>query len=554
MIDLWYKNAVIYSLDVDAFCDSDGDGVGDFVGLTSKLDYLASLNVSCIWLLPFFPSPDRDNGYDVIDYYGVDSRLGTLGDFVEFTRQARERGIRVIIDLVVNHTSIDHRWFQQARSDPQSIFRDYYVWSDERPDDADQGMVFPGEQESTWSYDDQVGAWYFHRFYKHQPDLNVTNPRVRDEISKIMSFWLQLGVSGFRLDAVPFLIELRGTGVEALDPHDFLREFRVYLSWRQGDAVMLAEANITPDEQRNYLGTGDKLQMMFNFWANQHLFLALATGDARPITRAYEELDDLPDICQWANFLRNHDELDLGRLSEKERARVFEVFAPDEHMRLFGRGIRRRLAPMCDGDRRRLELAYSLMLTLPGTPVFWYGEEIGMGENLALEGRNSVRTPMQWADARNGGFSGAPQDELVRPMVADGPFGYERVNVDSARRDSSSLLNWIERGLRARRECPEFGWGRCEFLDVGRDAVLAHRCRRGAGSVVVLHNLSDREQPVALELLAHRAAHDLLASDGDAVAKRRLDLTLPPFGYRWFRESAVGEEPEHGDGGDHRAR
>ena len=536
MIDLWYKNAVIYSLDVDTFCDGNGDGIGDFAGLTRKLDYLANLNVTCIWLLPFFPSPNRDNGYDVLDYYGVDSRLGTLGDFVEFTRQARERGLRVITDLVVNHTSIDHPWFQQARSDPNSVYRDYYVWASEKPDDAHEGMVFPGQQESTWTYDEQAGAWYFHRFFKHQPDLNVANPRVREEIAKIMSFWLQLGVSGFRLDAVPFLIELRGIDAPDQDPYDFLREFRVYLSWRQGDAVMLAEANIAPDEVDEYLGDGDKLQMLFNFWANQHLFLALATGDARPIVRAYGDLQDMPSIAQWANFLRNHDELDLGRLSDEDRERVFAALAPDENMRLFGRGIRRRLASMLNGDRRRIELAFSLMLTLPGTPVFWYGEEIGMGEDLSLDGRDSVRTPMQWSRHANAGFSRADREALVRPVLDSGPYAYQRVNVEDQRKDPGSLLAWLERALRTRREAPEIGWGRCEFLDVSADAVLAHRCVHGNGSVLAVHNLSDAEQAVTIALKDGGEAHDLLSVDGDPLGKGQLSLTLPPYGYRWLRE------------------
>ena len=537
MLDLWYKNAVIYSVDVDNYCDGNGDGIGDFQGLLSKLDYLASLNVTCLWLLPFYPSPNRDNGYDVLDFYGVDDRLGSLGDFVEFTRQARERGLRVITDLVVNHTSIDHPWFQQARADRDSPFRDFYVWSDTKPPDADEGMVFPGHQESTWSYDEQAGAWYFHRFFGHQPDLNVGNPRVRDEISKIMSFWLELGVSGFRVDAVPFLIELRGIEEASRASFEFLREFRRYLSWRQGDAVMLAEANVVPGEVGDYLGDGDKLQMMFNFYANQHLFLALATGDARPLADAYAELPDISDVCQWANFLRNHDELDLGRLSDEDRQTVFEQFAPDPGMRLFERGIRRRLAPMLGGDRRRIELAYSLMLSLPGSPVFWYGEEIGMGDALDLPGRDAVRTPMQWGDRRNAGFSSADSDRLERPVISDGPFGYSQVNVDAQRRDGTSLLSWVERMLRTRRECPEFGWGRCEFCGVEPSAVLVHRCHRGQGSVLLVHNLSGNQQSVTVRLLEGRSARDLLTDDRSPVGRGELRVELPPFGYRWFRES-----------------
>ena len=536
MIDLWYKNAVFYSVDVDTFADGNGDGIGDFPGLIGKLDYLVGLNISCIWLLPFYPSPNRDNGYDVIDFYGVDGRLGTLGDFVTFTREARERGIRVIADLVVNHTSIDHPWFQQARRDPNSVYRQYYVWSDSKPENADEGMVFPGEQESTWTHDEEAGAWYFHRFYAHQPDLNVANPAVREEIAKIMSFWLQLGVSGFRVDAVPFLIELRGIDAPDLQPFDFLEEFRTYLSWRQGDAVMLAEANVTPDKVGEYFGDGDRLQMMFNFYANQHLFLAMTLQDRRPLVEAFRKLPELPRVCQWANFLRNHDELDLGRLTDAQRQQVFEALAPEPGMRLFGRGIRRRLAPMLDGDRRRLELAYSLMLTLPGSPVFWYGEEIGMGDLLTLEGRNSVRTPMQWNDERNGGFSTAPSSQLVRPVVEDSRFGYRHVNVEQQRRDPDSFLAWIERAIRVRRECREFGWGECEFVDVEPSEVLVHRCRLGGDSVLLAHNLSEREQTVRLPLQQGHAVRDLLSMDQRPLGQDAADIPLPPFGYRWFRE------------------
>jgi maltose alpha-D-glucosyltransferase / alpha-amylase len=537
MIDLWYKTAQIYSLDVETFCDGNGDGVGDFPGLESKLDYLASLNINCIWLLPFYPSPNRDNGYDVLDYYGVDDRLGTLGEFVSFTRQARERGIRILVELVINHTSIDHRWFQQARRDPGSVYRQYYVWSDTRPTDADRGVVFTGQQHSTWTYDEAARAWYFHRFYAHQPDLNVANPKVREEIARIMSFWLQLGVSGFRVDAVPFLIELRGIEAPDMNPYDFLREFRRYLSWRQGDAVMLAEANITPAEVDDYFGDGDQLQMIFNFLVNQQLFLALATETARPVAAAYAELPPIPSVCHWGNFLRNHDELDLARLTDDERAIVFSSFAPDPTMRLFERGIRRRLAPMLGGDRRRLELAYSVMLTLPGTPVLWYGEEIGMGESLDLKGRDSVRTPMQWSDSPNGGFSSAWPDRLIRPVLDRGPYDYRHVNVEAQRRDPDSLLSWLERALRVRRECREFGWGEVEFIDGGSPAVLVHRCRTNDSSVLILHNFSRTAQAVDVPLRPGRAAHDLLSNRFDPVAKGAVRFELAPYEYRWFRES-----------------
>jgi maltose alpha-D-glucosyltransferase/alpha-amylase len=542
-MDLWYKDAVVYSLDVETFVDSNRDGVGDFRGLTGKLDYLRALDISCVWLLPFYPTPNRDNGYDVSDFYGVDPRLGTLGDFLEFTRAAGERGIRVVIDLVVNHTSTDHPWFQQARRDPTSVYRDYYIWSDRKPENADSGLIFPGVQESTWTYDEVAGAWYFHRFYRHQPDLNVANPCVREEISRIMSFWLQLGVSGFRVDAAPFLIEHAGAGPPAHDPHEYLREFRNYLSWRRGDAIMLAEANVAPEQMLNYLDHGDKIQMMFNFYANQHLFLALAREQAEPIRRAYGALPPLPEICQWTNFLRNHDELDLARLDEAERGDVFAAFAPEPRMRIYDRGIRRRLAPMLDDDRRRLELAHSLLLTLPGTPVLRYGDELGMGDDLELAERDSVRTPMQWSGRANGGFSRAPVDRLFRPVIAEGRFGYERVNVADQLGDPDSLLTWTQRVIRVRRSCRELGWGTCEFLDPGAPQVLAHRCTHQERSVLLVHNLSGAPCDVVLPLPDGTYPDDLLSRAEPDVRDGRLHVALPAYGYRWFRERPVAGDP-----------
>lgn len=539
MIDLWYKNAVIYNLDVETFADANGDGIGDFEGLTARLDYLAGLNINCVWLLPFYPSPNRDNGYDVTDFYGVDHRLGTLGDFVEFTHQAHERGIRVLVDLVVNHTSIDHPWFQAARSDPNSIHHDYYVWSKEKPEDAHEGMVFPGEQESVWTFDEKAQLWYFHRFYEHQPDLNIANPAVRDEISKIMGFWLQLGVSGFRVDAVPFLIEHRGIDAPPPDEDttEYLRELRNYLSWRRGDAIMLAEANLAPDDVMPYFEKGDKIQVMFNFYVNQHLFLALARGSAEPIRGAYAELPEIPVFCQWANFLRTHDELDLGRLSDEDREETFRAFAPEKHMQLYDRGIRRRLAPMLGNDRRRLELAHSLMLSFPGTAVLRYGDEIGMGDDLSLKERDSVRTPMQWDGSPNGGFSKAPEDKLIHPVIRGGEFGFERVNVNAQLRDRDSLLSQVERLLRVRSAHPEFGWGEYEFLDLGDPHVLAHRLEHKNKCLVLLHNLSDRKATVHVELPESECLEDLLTREPLRPPEpHRYRVELEPYGYRWFGE------------------
>ncbi len=438
--DQWYKNAVIYCLDVETYMDGNGDGIGDFKGLMMRLDQLASLGITCIWLLPFYGTPNRDNGYDVSDYYNVDARLGNLGDFVEFMIRAQEYGIRVIVDLVVNHTSIDHPWFQAAQSDPKSKYRDYYIWSKEKPEDANKGIAFPGVQKTTWTYDEKAQEYYFHRFYYHQPDLNIANPAVREEILKIMGFWLQIGVSGFRVDAAPFLIESKGPE-ESLsdDPHMIFREMRDFLSWRRGDAIILAEANVVYDEVPNYFGDGEKLQMLFDFILMENIYLALARGEAEPIIRALKEAPAIPDSGQWAIFLRNHDELTLDKLSKSEREEVFSAFGPDPNMQIYDRGIRRRLAPMLKNDRRCLELAHSLLLSLPGTPVLWYGQEIGMGEDLSLPERNSVRTPMQWSDSRNAGYSDAPSDKLVRPVISEGEFSYKQVNFAAQDRDKELL-------------------------------------------------------------------------------------------------------------------
>ncbi|MGK7869553.1 alpha-amylase family protein [Falsiroseomonas sp. E2-1-a20] len=536
MINLWYKNAVIYCLDVKTFMDSNGDGIGDFRGLADRLDHIESLGATCVWLLPFHPSPNRDNGYDITDYYGVDSRLGSLGDFVDFTHAARDRGLRIIVDLVVNHTSIDHPWFQEARQ-PGSARRDWYVWSEEEPADMHEGMVFPGQQESTWSWDDTAQAWYMHRFYKHQPDLNIANPEVREEIERIMGFWLQLGATGFRLDAVPFLIEYRGVEApkDRPDPHHYLVEMRDFLDWREAESVLIAEANIEMSDLDEYFGDGDRLQMIINFVLNQQVFLALARGEAEPVMRIMRATPKIPLIAQWGSFLRNHDELDLGRLTDAERAEAFEAFAPEENMRIYGRGIRRRLAPMLGGDLRRIAMAHSLMFALPGTPVIWYGEELGMGEDLSLPERFPVRTPMQWSKEANAGFSRAAADELVRPVVTGGDFGFERLNVAAQRNRHASLLEHNRRLIATRRACPEIGWGACEVMETGVASVLALRSEWRGGVVVTLHNLAADPVEVSLPddagyLIQLLGSSELLERD---AATR--PIPLEGYGFRWFR-------------------
>jgi maltose alpha-D-glucosyltransferase/alpha-amylase len=488
--DLWFKNAVVYCLSVATFMDANGDGVGDFAGLMRRLDYLQGLGVTAIWLMPFQTSPCRDDGYDIADYYNVDARFGTLGDFVEFTHAAKQRGIRVIIDLVVNHTSDQHAWFKDACKDPHSPYRDWYVWSKRKPRDANKGMVFPGVQKSTWSFDARARAWYFHRFYDFQPDLNTANPHVQAEILKIMGFWIQLGVSGFRMDAVPFVIATKGATVaKPVEQYDMLRTFREFLQWREGDAIILAEANVLPNTDMEYFGrAGDRMHMMFNFAANQNLFFALAAADSRPLQKALQATKSRPKTAQWGMFLRNHDELDLGRLTKPQRAAVFAAFGPDKSMQLYDRGIRRRLAPMLQGDRRRIELAYSLMFTLPGTPVLRYGDEIAMGDDLSLPERNCARTPMQWSTEPQAGFTKSRKPVL--PVISDGPFGYPHVNVAQQRRDANSMLNWMERIIRMRKEIPEVGWGDFEFIATRDPAVLVIRYDWRNNSVLFLHNLA----------------------------------------------------------------
>lgn len=535
--DLWYKNAVIYSLDLETFMDVDGDGVGDFNGLTRRLDYLHALGVDAVWIAPFQPTPNRDNGYDITDYFGVDPRHGTSGDLVEFMHQATRRGIKVLIDLVVNHTSNEHPWFREAR-DPKSSKHNWYVWSKDRPDDWDKGMVFPGVQDRTWTYDRKAQAYYFHRFYDFQPDLNLDHPSVRAQIQRIIAYWLQIGVKGFRVDALPFLIESIDPGQgKGTQNYDYLTEFRTFLQWRSGDAILLGEANVRPDENSEYFGDerGDRIHMMFNFFVNQHLFYALASGDAEPLAEAIQATGDVPETGQWAHFLRNHDELDLGRLSEERRALVFERFGPEENMQLYGRGIRRRLAPML-GDRRHEELAYSVLFSLPGTPVIRYGDEIGMGDDLSLDERDAVRTPMQWADEPNAGFSTAKT--LVHPVISEGVWSYEHVNVAAQRRDPQSLLNWTARMIRLRKECPEIGWGKCTVLETGLPHVLALRYDWRNNSVIVIHNFDDRPHEVSIdpgvdgsERLSDLLSEEELEADDDGTHKIALDA----LGYRWYR-------------------
>jgi maltose alpha-D-glucosyltransferase / alpha-amylase len=538
--DLWWKNALIYCADVATWFDSDGDGRGDLAGLTRRLDYLSGLGVNCLWLMPFYPSPLGDDGYDITDYYAADPRLGTLGDFVETMRTAGNLGIRVLVDLVMSHTSNQHRWFQEARRDRGSRLRDYYRWSDtKRAQPSD--VAFPGEQDSTWTYDDVAGQWYMHRYYDFMPDLNITSPDVRDEMNKVLGFWLELGVSGFRVDSLPFMIETVGTNAKD-QPVTYLRSLLEFMQRRRGDAVFLGEANVSPQEQQRYFGLdgGEGVQMLFDFRTCAAQWLAHARGNAEPIVQALNSRPSVPEHGQYANFCRHHDELNLGMLTDGERGEVFAAFAPEETHRVYNRGIRRRLASMLGGDQRRIRLVLALTFALPGTPILLYGDEIGMGEELSLPGRLAMRTPMQWSARHAGGFSTAK--ELYRPVHADGPFGYASVNVAAQRHDPGSLCSWTGRAIRTLRECPELGWGEWRVLDVGDARVLAIETQWRDRRMVTLHNLSDAPARVRLpgdvgDRGDVEEVRQVLGESGPEEPLRGLgqEIGLSGYGYRWLR-------------------
>ena len=537
--DMWWKTAVFYNLNVETFMDWDDDGVGDLEGLGQRLDYLEELGVTCIWLAPFYPSPRQDNGYDISDYFGVDERNGHLGDLVEMVRTAHDRGMRVIVDLVVNHTSIEHPWFQKARSSLDNRYRDYYTWRDDKPEDGRANM-FPDREDGVWSYDEEAGQYYEHSFYHHQPDLDTTNPEVREEIAKVIGFWLQLGIDGFRVDAVPFLIQADGH-----NEHDYLRALRSYVGRRSGTGMLLGEVNLPYDEQEAYFGDhGNELTMQFDFVANQQLYLALARQDATPLARALAARPDLANVTQWANFVRNHDELTLDQLTDDERGEVFDAFAPESSMRIHGRGIIRRLPPMLGNDPRSIRMVYSLLFSLPGAPVLYYGEEIGMAEHPTLSGRSAVRTPMQWSGEVNGGFSHADADKLPLPVV-EGGGSPTHVSVSAQQHDPDSLLQFVRHLIAAYKKSPEIGWGAFDILEQENSCVLAHRLTSANGQLVALHNFADDAHRVSIDVrggadITHVV--DLLGNETVTWTDGPLEIDLPGYGYRWLRIVRAGEK------------
>ncbi len=545
--DMWWKNAVVYCLDVETFLDSDGDGVGDLAGLAQRIDYLAQLGVTCLWLMPFYPSPQRDDGYDVTDMYGVDRRYGDPGHLVEVIRTAHDRGLRVIADLLVNHTSDKHPWFVSARRSTTSRYRDYYVCRDTEPPDTSDQVVFPDKEDSIWELDERTGEWYLHHFYRHQPDLNVANPAVVEEIIRVIEYWLEVGMDGFRVDAVPFFVSdvETGAGQHATDPHGLLEQVRAFLVRRRGDAVLLGEVNLPYADQVRFFGDGEgnQLHMMFDFAAMQATYLSFARGDARPLRDTLARRPEILPTCQWATILLNHDELTLDQLSEDERQEVFDSFGADPELQLYGRGLRRRLPPMLDGDPRRIRMAYSLLFSLPGSPTLFYGEEIGMGENLDIPGRMSVRSPMQWSSGRNGGFSSAAPSRLPRPVTGDG-YAPEHVNVADQTRDPGSLWSCIRSLIWLRRTCPEIGWGRYEAIDVGAHQVFAHRCDLEQAATIALHNLGPDPVVVTLPPTGDDEEVELVDAFDHAhlaAATEPVDITLDGYGYRWLRLRRAGE-------------
>ena len=535
---LWYKDAIIYQVHVRTFYDSNGDGIGDFQGLEQKLGYLQELGVNAIWLMPFFPSPLRDDGYDIADYNAVHSSYGTLEDFRKLLDSAHRHGIRVIIEMVLNHTSDQHPWFQESRSSKDNPRRDWYVWSDTDNRYKGTRIIFLDTEKSNWAWDPISKSYYWHRFFSHQPDLNYDNPAVREQMWKVMSFWLEMGVDAFRLDAVPYLVEREGTNCENLpETHAILKDFRRRLDKEFPGRMLLAEANQWPADLRPYFADGDEFHMAFHFPLMPRIFMGVKLEDRKPITEILQQTPEIPPTCQWSLFLRNHDELTLEMVTDMERDYMYDSYAEDKTMRL-NLGIRRRLAPLLDNDRRRIELMNGLLMSLPGTPIIYYGDEIGMGDNINLGDRNGVRTPMQWSGGWNGGFSTADPDRLYAPLIQNPVYGYPAVNVLSQVGSGHSLLRWMRQIIAVRRSTSVFGRGSIEFLHPANHRILAYVRRLENEVVLVVNNLSGAAQAVELDLRRYKGNIPIEMS-GKNIFPRVGDLpyllTLGPYQFFWFR-------------------
>ena len=535
---LWYKDAVIYQLHVKTFADGNGDGVGDFKGLTGKLSYLRDLGVDCLWLLPMYPSPFRDDGYDIADYRSIHPSYGTLDDFAEFLDAAHAHRLRVVTELVLNHTSDQHAWFKEARRSRDAPRRDWYVWSDTDDRYAGVRIIFVDTERSNWAWDADSKQYYWHRFFSHQPDLNYDNPLVREEMWNVMKFWLDLGVDGFRVDAVPYLIEREGTSCENLpETHEVLKFLRARLNEHFTDRMLLAEANQWPEDVRQYFGDGDEFHMAFHFPLMPRIFMAVRLEDRKPLVEIVERTPNIPDTCQWGIFLRNHDELTLEMVTDIERDYMYEEYAHDPVARI-NVGIRRRLAPLLDGDRRRIELMNGLLMSLPGSPIIYYGDEIGMGDNVYLGDRNGVRTPMQWNGGWNAGFSSADPERLAQPLISNPLFGYQIVNVESQKRSEHSLLNWMRRLITVRQSTRVFSRGSTVFLKAANHRVLAFFRALGKDRVLVVCNLSSAAQAVELDLSSVAGAVPI-EMFGKSLFPRigtlPYLLTMGPYAFYWFR-------------------
>jgi len=534
---LWYKDAIFYEVYVRGFYDSNNDGIGDFRGLTEKLDYLAWLGVNCLWLLPMYPSPLRDGGYDIADYCKILPEYGALDDFKRFLDAAHARGIRVITDLVLNHTSDQHPWFQESRSSTTSPKRDWYVWSETDLRYTGARIIFLDTERSNWAWDEQTGAFYWHRFFSHQPDLNYDNPAVQQAMLEVVSFWLEMGIDGFRLDAVPYLYEREGTNCENLpETHGFIKQLRAYVDSHYPGRLLLAEANQWPEDVVAYFGEGDECHMCYHFPIMPRLFMALRQGDRKPIVEIIERTPSIPENAQWGMFLRNHDELTLEMVTDEERDYLYTEYAKDRRMRL-NLGIRRRLAPLLDNSRRAVELLNALLFSLPGSPFLYYGDEIGMGDNYYLGDRDGVRTPMQWSIDRNGGFSKADFAQLYFPVIMDPVYGYQSVNVEAQQRHTTSLLHWMRQMIMLRKQHPLFGRGTLSFLKPENRKILAFTRSYAGETVLCLFNLARSSQPVQLDLQEYegRTPVDLQYQvNFPRITTQPYQLALNEYGFYWF--------------------
>jgi maltose alpha-D-glucosyltransferase / alpha-amylase len=534
---LWYKDAIFYSVYVRGFYDATGDGIGDFRGLTEKLDYLEWLGVNCIWLLPFYASPMQDGGYDISDYYSIQPEYGTMEDLKNFLSGAHRRGIRVITDLVLNHTSDQHPWFQEARVSKDSPKRDWYVWSDTDHKYADARIIFLDTERSNWSWDEQSKEFYWHRFFSNQPDLNYDNPELQQAIINVVTFWLDLGIDGFRLDAVPYLFEREGTNCENLpETHGFIKRLRAYIDSHYSDRLLLAEANQWPEDVVAYFGDGDECQMCYHFPIMPRLFIALRQENRLPIVEILERTPLIPLTAQWGMFLRNHDELTLEMVTDEERDYLYREYANDRRMRL-NMGIRRRLAPLLDNGRRRIELLNAMLFSLPGSPFLYYGDEIGMGDNIYLGDRDGVRTPMQWSADRNSGFSRADFAQLYFPIIMDPVYGYQAVNVEAQQRHSTSLLHWMRQMIKLRKKHRVFGRGTISFIKPENRSIFAFTRSHEGETVLCIYNLARSSQPVQLDLSAYQGMVPVdlqYQVEFPRITAQPYQLALNEYGFYWF--------------------